>query len=799
MKFTRDWLYDHLDTDRSLDEILEILPMLGLEVESVTDRAAALAPFTIAEVVSAVQHPNADKLRVCMVNTGSGDPIQVVCGAPNARAGMKGVFAPAGAYVPGIDVTLKVGEIRGEASNGMLCSEREMQLSDEHDGIIDLPDDAPVGAAFAPYAGLDDPVIEIAITPNRADCLGVRGVARDLAAAGYGKLKDVDFAAHDGSYDSPVAWAIDPSATAICPRITGRGFRGLKNGNSPSWMAGRLNAIGQRPINALVDITNYVMIDLARPLHAYDVAKINGDTLTIRLAQDGETLTALNEKQYSLDASMCIIADAHGADDLAGIMGGERTGVSDTTTEMFLEVAIFDPISVATTARKLNINSDARYRFERGLDVTSPDWVQGYLARLVLSICGGEASHVVSAGDGADWQRQIFLAHDKLQKLTGMDVPVAVQQQILETLGFTVEAGDGGWTVSPPAWRGDIDGAADLVEEIGRIHGYDHLPMDHLPREHVVAQPSLSPAQARLFRTRRALAGCGLMEAVTFSFLSESHAQAFGGGADHLKLVNPISADLSDMRPSILPNLLAAAARNQDRGETDVAMFEIGPVFLGDKPDEQRTACSGIRHGASAPREWHGTLRKVDVFDAKADAEAALAALGIRAAGIQTVAEAPDYFHPGRSGTLLQGRTKLASFGELHPRIAGMFGLRGTAVGFEIHVDDVPMPKSKGSAKSLLSMSVFQPVSRDFAFIVDADVAAGDLLRAVKSGAGSLLADMRVFDIYQGDNIEAGKKSVAITITLSPTKATLTDEEIEKISASVIALAAKNCGAVLRG
>jgi len=799
MKFTRDWLFDHLDTDRSLDEILEILPMLGLEVESVTDRAAALAPFTIAEVISAEQHPNADKLRVCMVNTGSGDPIQVVCGAPNARAGMKGVFAPAGAYVPGIDLTLKVGEIRGEASNGMLCSEREMQLSDEHDGIIDLPADAPVGAAFAPYAGLDDPVIEIAITPNRADCLGVRGVARDLAAAGYGVLKDVDFGVHDGSYDSPVKWAIDPAAEAFCPRVTGRGFRGLKNGASPSWMAGRLNAVGQRPINALVDVTNYVMIDLGRPLHAYDVAKINGDTLTIRPAKDGETLTALNEKEYELDSSMCIIADGHGADDLAGIMGGERTGVSDDTTEMFLEMAIFDPISVATTARKLNINSDARYRFERGLDVTSPDWVQGHVARLVLSICGGEASHIEIAGNGANWEREIFLAHDKVKNLTGMDVPLATQQQILETLGFTVNTADGGWTVSPPAWRGDIDGAADLVEEVARIHGYDNLTMAHLPREHVVAQPSLSPAQARLFRTRRALAGRGLMEAVTFSFLSETHAQAFGGGAEHLKLVNPISADLSDMRPSILPNLLAATARNQDRGESDVAMFEIGPVFLGDKPDEQRTACSGIRHGASAPREWHGTMRTVDVFDAKADAEAALAALGIRAAGIQTTAEAPDYFHPGRSGSLIQGRTKLASFGELHPRIAKTFGLRGTAVGFEIHVDDVPMPKSKGPARSLLTMSVFQPVSRDFAFIVDETVAVGDLLRAVKSGAGSLLADMRVFDLYQGDNIDAGKKSVAITITLSPTKATLTDDEIEKISASVIELAAKNCGAVLRG
>ena len=799
MKFTRDWLFDHLATDHSLEEILEALPMLGLEVEDVQDRAAALASFTIAEVISAEQHPNADKLRVCMVNTGSGDPVQVVCGAPNARAGMKVVFAPVGAFVPGIDLKLKAGEIRGEASNGMLCSEREMELSDEHDGIIDLPSDAPVGAAFAPYAGLDDPTIEIAITPNRADCLGVRGVARDLAAAGYGSLKEVDFSPHDGAFDTPITWNIDADARAFCPRISGCAFRGLRNGTSPAWMAQRLTAIGQRPISALVDITNYVMIDLGRPLHAYDIDKITGDSLTIRAAGDGEMMTALNEKEYKLDASMFIIADAHGADDLAGIMGGERTGVSEATTDMFLEVAIFDPISVATTARKLNINSDARYRFERGLDVTSPDWVQGYVARLVTSICGGEASHVTTAGEGAAWHRAITLAADKVKRLTGMDVPAADQVTILETLGFTVTAADNGWVVNPPPWRGDIDGAADLVEEIGRIFGFDNLPMQHLPREHVVAQPSLDPAQARQFRLRRALAGRGLMEAVTFSFLSEQQAIAFGGGGDALRLVNPISADLSVMRPSILPNLLSAAARNQARGETDVTLFEVGPVFLGDAPEDQRTAATGIRSGSTNPREWHGVARKVDVFDAKADAESALAALGIRLAGVQVLNGGPDYFHPGRSGTLMQGRTKLASFGELHPNVTKTFGVKGTVAGFEIHIDDVPMPKAKGPARTLLTMSVFQPVTRDFAFVVDAAVSAGDLMKAVKSGAGPLLGDMRVFDVYEGDNIQAGKKSVAITITLTPTKATLTDEDIEKISESVIAVAEKNCGAVLRG
>ena len=798
MKFTRDWLFDHLATDHSLEEILEALPMLGLEVEDVQDRAAALASFTIAEVISAEQHPNADKLRVCMVNTGSGDPVQVVCGAPNARAGMRGVFAPVGAYVPGIGLKLKAGEIRGEASNGMLCSEREMELSDEHDGIIDLPSDAPVGAAFAPYAGLDDPIIEIAITPNRADCLGVRGVARDLAAAGYGSLKEVDFSPHDGAFYSPITWNIDADARAFCPRISGCAYRRLRNGTSPAWMAQRLTAVGQRPISALVDITNYVMIDLGRPLHAYDIDKITGDSLTIRAAGDGEMMTALNEKEYKLDASMFIIADAHGADDLAGIMGGERTGVSEATTDMFLEVAIFDPISVATTARKLNINSDARYRFERGLDVTSPDWVQGHVARLVTSICGGEASHVTTAGEGAQWQREITLDADKVKRLTGMDVPAANQVAILESLGFTVAAGDGEWTVSPPPWRGDIDGAADLVEEIGRIHGYEHLPMDHLPREHVVAQPSLNPAQARQFRLRRALASRGLMEAITFSFLSGPKAAAFGGGAANLTLVNPISADLSVMRPSILPNLMAAAARNQDRGEADVNLFEVGPVFLGDAPGDQRTACSGIRHGTTAIREWHGNQRKVDVFDAKADAEAALAALGVRTGGLKVSVGGADYLHPGRSGQLVQGRTVLASFGEIHPKMLDDFGLRGVAVGFEIHLDDVPLPKAKGPARALLTMSVFQPLTRDFAFIVDTETAAGDLLKAVRSGAGPLLSDIAVFDVYQGENIEAGKKSVAVTITLSPSKATLTDDEIDRISNSVIKLAEKNCGAVLR-
>jgi phenylalanyl-tRNA synthetase beta chain len=800
MKFTLGWLLDHLETDHALDEILDALPMLGLEVESIDDPAKRLAAFTIAEVMSAEQHPDADRLRVCMVNTGSGDPVQVVCGAPNARAGMKGVFAPAGSYVPGIDLVLKAGNIRGQDSNGMLCSEREMMISDEHDGIIELAADAPVGESFAAYAGLDDPVIEIAITPNRADCLGVRGVARDLAAAGYGTLKPLDTSAHVGSFDSPLRWNIDlDGAEHLAPLVTGIAFRGVKNGPSPDWIARRLEAIGQRPISALVDITNYVMFDLGRPLHAFDIAKIEGDSLFIRQAKGGEQFHALNEKTYDLDAGMLVIGDDHGVDDLAGVMGGERTGISDSTDEMFMEIAVFDPISIATTGRKLNLNSDARYRFERGLDSESPHWAAGHVARLVLEICGGEASMPVTAGSGVDWQRSIFLSPNKVESLSGMIIDAAEQQRILEALGFKVSAADGGVDVEPPAWRGDIDGAADLVEEIARIRGFDHLPMAHLPREDVVAKPSLSPAQARLFRLRRALAGRGLMEAVTFSFLSEDDAARFDGGAENLKLVNPISADLSVMRPSILPNLLAATVRNQDRGEADAAMFEVGPVFLGDAPEDQRTAATGIRHGNMAPREWHGSARQIDVFDARADAEAALAALGVKIGGLQVQSGGAGWFHPGRRGQLVQGRTVLASFGEIHPEIADAYGLRGRVAGFEIHIDDVPMPKSKGPARALLSLSVYQPVTRDFAFIVDSAVTAGDLLKAVKSGAGPLLTDMQVFDLYEGANIGDGKKSVAVSITLTPTKATLTEEEIEKISAEIVKIAGKNCGATLRG
>ncbi|XDZ66667.1 phenylalanine--tRNA ligase subunit beta [Alphaproteobacteria bacterium LSUCC0684] len=800
MKFTWRWLKDHLETDHDMASVLDALPMLGLEVESVEDKGEALAPFTIARIIRAEKHPNADSLRCCTVDTGQGT-VEVVCGAPNAKAGLVGVFAPVGAYVPGIDVTLTEAEIRGVKSSGMMCSEREMMLSDEHDGIIELAGDAPIGTSFAAFAGLDDPVIEIAITPNRADCLGVRGIARDLAAAGLGHLKPLAEVKLESRAPGRISWLIDlpPDQVHLAPRVAGRTFAGVRNGDAPAWMQQRLNAVGQRPISALVDITNYVMIDLGRPLHAYDIDKIKGDTLTIRLGRDGETVEALNEKTYNLDETMLVIGDADGADDLAGIMGGQRTGVSDGTTNMFLEMAVFDPISVAATGRKLNIHSDARYRFERGLDVTTPDWAMDYVSALVIDICGGEASAVELAGPGAGWQRQITLRPARTEALTGVVVAPARQASILEDLGFDVRQESAEkWQVSPPPWRGDIVGEADLVEEIVRIEGFDAIPEVALPRLAVVSQPAVNTAQKRPHTIRRLLAGRGMMEAVTFSFLDAGTAARFGGGQESLTLVNPISTDLSVMRPSILPNLLAALSRNTARGEADAAIFEVGPVFPGDGPDDQRTHATGIRLGMTSPREWTGSARQVDWSDAKADAMAILSALGINTASLQTVAEAPGWYHPGQSGSLCQGRKVLATFGTLHPSLLEDYDLKGPAVAFDLTLEDIMLPKSKGPARPLAALPPYQAVQRDFAFVVDQDMSAEQLLRAMKGAGKPLPVDAIVFDVYQGKGIPEGRKSIAVQVTLQPTRGTLTEEEIETVSDAIIAAVARHCGGSLR-
>ncbi|MEX2454873.1 MAG: phenylalanine--tRNA ligase subunit beta, partial [Rhodospirillaceae bacterium] len=621
MKFTFAWLKEHLETDRPLAEIVEKLSMIGLEVEGVEDRAAGLSDLRVAHVVSADRHPDADRLRVCMVDYGAGAPVQVVCGAPNARAGMKGVFAPSGSHIPGTGITLKASSIRGQDSNGMLLSEREMGLSDEHEGIVELPDDAPVGSPAAGAMGLDDPVIEIGLTPNRPDCAGIRGIARDLAAAGLGTLKPLDAAVRTGSFDPPLEWRRDLPAEAqdACPFVVGRMFRNVTNGPSPQWLQDRLRAVGLRPISALVDITNYVTFDLARPLHVFDADRIAGNP-TMRFARDGETVLALDGDEYTLASGMTVIADDNGVEAIGGIMGGARSGVTEETTNVFLEVALFDPVRTAATGRALGIMSDARYRFERGVDPESALWGAHVATRMILGLCGGEASTLTTAGAMPGWKRDVALRKSRVAALGGLDVPGDEQIRILERLGF--DAADEGDTIRAgvPSWRPDIDGEADLVEEILRIRGYDDIPAVPMAREHTVPHPAWSAAQRRAARARRALAARGMTEAVTFSFMKRATAELFGFADAALVVDNPISADLDAMRPSVLPNLLEAAGRNADRGQQDVALFEIGPAYANDTEAGQATVAAGVRCGRTGRRHWAGPPRAVDAWDAKADA-----------------------------------------------------------------------------------------------------------------------------------------------------------------------------------
>jgi phenylalanyl-tRNA synthetase beta chain len=800
MKLTLSWLKDHLDTEAGLDAITTRLTDLGLEVEEVTDRAADLAPFRIARVISAEKHPNADKLRVCMVDTGS-ETIQVVCGAPNARTGMKGVFAPVGTVVPGTGTELKKGVIRGVESNGMLCSEREMGLSDEHEGIIDLPDNAPVGAPFAQYLGMDDPLIDIALTPDRADCAGVRGVARDLAAAGLGALKPLDTTPVPGRFASPIQVHLDfpEDARNACPMFVGRLIRGIRNGPSPRWLQDKLTVIGLRPISALVDITNYFTHDLSRPLHVFDAAKVTGD-LTVRLSRPGETLLALNGKEYSLDEGMTVIADDTGVLSLGGIMGGESTGCTETTTDVFLEAALFNPTRTAQTGRKLGIDSDARYRFERGVD---PDFVipgVELATRLILELCGGEVSELVIAGAEPDWRRTLTLRPERVRSLGGVDVPVADQARILEALGCAVTTGDDGvLSVGVPSWRADIHGEADLVEEVLRIVGYDHIPSVPLTRLNSITRPALDAKQKRAPIARRALAARGLNEAVTWSFLSSAIAGLFGQVHPGLRLLNPISADLDVMRPSILPNLIQAAGRNADRGYPDAALFEVGPAYRDPSPTGQDLVAVGIRTGAMVPRQWAQPARAVDAYDAKADALAVLDAAGAPAGNLQVTTDAPDWYHPGRSGVFRLGPTVLARFGEIHPSVLDALGVKGPMVGFEVFLDAVPQPKKKtGTAKPLLKLAAFQPIQRDFAFLVDRSVEADRVVRAAKGADKALVTDVSVFDVYQGPGIEDGRKSLAIAVTLQPVEKSLTEAEIEAIGNKIVAAVAKATGGTLR-
>ena len=799
MKFSLSWLKDHLDTDASVEVIADTLTMIGLELEAVVDRAKDLAPFTVARVKQARPHPNADRLSVCIVEV-DGAEVQVVCGAPNARSGMIGVFAPAGSYIPGTDTVLKPGVIRGEASNGMLVSEREMGLSDEHEGIIELPDDTVVGTPFARVLGLDDPVIEIAVTPNRGDCLGVRGIARDLAAAGLGRFKPRDLAPVAGSFDSPLAWRRDLPADQAdaCPLVVGRSFRNVRNGPSPKWLQDRLRAIGLRPISALVDITNYVTHDLGRPLHVFDADKLAGD-LTMRMARDGEEILALDGKAYTLDPEMTVIADNAGVQGIGGVMGGELSGCTATTTSVFLEVALFEPVRVAATGRKLGIISDARYRFERGVDPESAFWGAEVAARLVHELCGGEASHLVTAGEMPDWRRSIELRVERAGTLGGLDLPADDQSRILGDLGFKVEAANGRIVAQVPPWRPDVEGEACLVEEVLRIHGYDRVPEVALPRETDLPHAALTPAQRREGHARRALAWRGLNEAVTFSFMSDRIAALFKAIPDSLRLVNPISSDLDVMRPSVLPNLASAAARNADRGTGDSALFEVGQEYRDDSPEGQALVAAGLRVGRATPRHWAGETRAVDAFDAKGDALAVLVACGAPVEGLQVTTDPPGWYHPGRSGVLRLGPKVLATFGELHPRILRALDLRGPAAAFEVFLEAIPEPRAKaGKLRPALDASPFQPVERDFAFLVDVAVPADKLLRAAKGADKDLVAGVALFDAYAGKGIPEGKKSLAIAVTLQPKTRTLTDPEIERVAQKIVAQVEKATGGELR-
>ncbi len=798
MRFTLGWLKDHLETTATLDQICESLTMLGLEVDGVTDPAAALAPFRVAYVIEAKQHPNADRLRVCRVQTVDGE-IQVVCGAPNARTGMKGVFAPEGTYIPGTGITLKAAEIRGEASSGMLVSERELELSEDHDGIIDLTDlDPAVGTPFAQVAGMDDPVIEIGLTPNRGDCAGIRGIARDLAAAGLGRLKPEPYGGKVvGTFESPIQVHLE--AGAACPMFVGRYIRGVKNRPSPAWLQRRLKAIGLRPISALVDITNYFTFDRARPLHVFDADKVHGD-IHVRFGKPGETLEALDGRTYTADETMCMIADDKVGEAFGGIMGGEPSGCSEETVNVFVESAWFDPVRTAATGRKLGIHSDARYRFERGVDPQSLIPGAEAATRMIQELCGGEASEPVIAGEEPAWRRSYHFRPQRVKELTGVDVSRQEAEETLTKLGFEWNLVDDGIQVSPPSWRPDVHGEADLVEEVIRVHGYDAIPVVPLPRLTTLPQPALTEAQARRPRARRALASRGLMEAVTFSFLPKAQAAKFGGGADALTVGNPISEDLNQMRPSILPNLLDAARRNRDRGQRSAGLFEVGPQYRETSHTGQDLMATGLRWGQSGPRHWAEAQRSVDAFDAKADALAALEAAGAPVATAQVVAEAPSWYHPGQSGTIRLGKMVLAYFGALHPAILRDCDIDSAAVGFECFLDHIPLPRAKaGKARTLLKLETLLPVERDFAFLVDADVTADALARAVRQADKAMITGVAVFDVYTGKGVPEGQKSLALSVTYQPRDATLTDEQIEALGAKVVAAVQKATGGTLRG
>ncbi len=800
MKFTISWLRDHLEFESGIEILLHRLTMIGLEVEKATNKSDGLESFVVGHVKEVVQHPNADNLKVCQVDNGSAI-FEVVCGAPNARAGLKSVFAAEGSFIPGTGVKLKKTTIRDIESCGMLLSERELGLSDEHEGIIELPGGSPIGESIVDIMTLNDPIIEIAITPNRGDCLGVRGIARDLAASGFGSLKDLNTKSVEGTFESPhrVVLDLNNEMRNACPYFIGRTLKGVKNTESPKWMKERLVAVGLRPVSVLVDVTNYLTFDLGRPLHVFDAGKIKGD-IRVRMAVGGECIHALDGKQYSLDTEICVVADDNGPESLGGVMGGEESGCSQMTTDIFVESAYFDPIRTAITGRKLNILSDARYRFERGVDPAFLKEGMEIATRLIMDICGGEASHLVTAGAEPKWGRKVTMRADRPKTLGGVDITEDEIEKILTNLGFKVSYNGVIFSADVPSWRNDITSESCLVEEVLRLHGFDKIPVVTLPRKEPLPGVALSSQNRRQSQARRALAARGMTEIVTYSFLAKTDAKRFGGANEKLFVTNPISAELDVMRPSLLPNLIDAAARNGTRGIENTQFFEVGPQFTGDTPDEQAIVASGLRSGYSSSRHWTESRRPVDTFDVKADALAILADLGVTTSRLQVVANAPDYYHPGRSGVIRQGPTNiLAYFGEIHPSVLRKMDLDSSACGFEVYLDNIPGPRSRGGTARLpLKLSRYQKVERDFAFIVDQDISAQEIFLAATSADKTLITDVNIFDVFSGGAFDKGQKSIAFTITLQPRKNTLSESEIETVSAKVIENVEKRTAAKLR-
>ena len=810
MKFTLSWLKDHLETTASLAEIRAKLDQIGLEVEGIDDPSAKLASFTVARVLEAKRHPNAERLQVLQVEIEPGKPsVEVVCGAPNARAGLIGVFAPLGAFIPGTGITLEKKPVRGVVSNGMMLSEREMELSDAHEGIVDLDAKlaASVGRRYVDVLGLSDPVIEIKLTPNRPDCTGVRGVARDLAAAGLGTLKaSRKSEAVEGSFDCPVDIGLEfPGGDdTACPCFAGRYIRGIKNGPSPAWMQARLKAVGQKPINAVVDVTNYISIDRGRPLHVYDADKLVG-AIRARLAKAGETFLGLNGKSYTTDETMCVIADDRAVLGFGGILGGEDTGSTETTTNILIECAYFDPVRTAATGRKAGVQTDARYRFERGVDPADIEPGLDLATAMMMDVAGGQPSRAKIAGKPPVKPFTTDFEFARVERLMGLKLPEAEIRRTLETLGFVITGKGPKYQVTAPSWRPDVHGPADLVEEVARIAGLEAVPSVPLPRlTGGVTRATLTDLQRRVRRGRRTLAARGFVEAVTWSFIDQEEATHFGGGSQALQLANPISSEMTTMRPGLLPGLLAAVHRNANRSFSDIALFEVGQAYRGDGEKDQAMIAAAVRAGAAqmagAGRHWDGAADPAGVYDVKADAVALLANLGLDAAKAQLTRDAPPWYHPGRSATLRLGpKVVLAHFGELHPATLRLMDVSGTAAAFEVFLDALPPDKRKSRAKPAFTANDLLPVTRDFAFIVGKTVVAGDLVRAAQGADKAMISGVRVFDVFEGGNLGAEQKSLGLEVTLTPASRTLTDEEIDAVSKKVIAEVKRATGGEIRG